>query len=105
MADTCIASENVLATVTPQCGHRQYCAACFQQTQNQNNGAQNCAFCQQSIVAVSDTTASQLQPSTLADSLPTYYSLKKEYPFGCCLFGTDPITLKNDVYKIVKEAM
>ena len=105
MADICIACENALATVTPQCRHRQYCAECFEKTQNQNNGAQNCALCRQSILAVSDTTALQLLPLTLADSLSTYESLKKEYLLGCLLFGTDPITSTDDVYKIVQQAM
>ena len=107
MADICIACENALATVTPQCGHRQYCAACFEQTQNQNNGAQNCALCRRSTLAFLNTTAHQLLPVTLAESLNTYDSLKKDYPFGCLLFGTNPITRtpNDEVYKIVKEAM
>ena len=105
MTDICIACLDALATVTPQCTHRQYCTVCFKITQDQNNGGQNCALCRQSIVAVSDTTALQLLPLTLADSLSTYESLKKEYPFGCLLFGTDPITSTDDVYKIVQQAM
>ena len=58
-------------------------------------------------LAVFHTTAHQLLPVTLAESLNTYDLLKKDYPFGCLLFGTDPITLTatDKVYKIVKEAM
>ena len=107
MADICIACESALATVTPQCGHRQYCAACFKQTQNQNNGAQNCALCRcrRPILSVSDTTAVQLLPLTLDDSLKTYNSLKKEYPIGCLLFGKKTITSTDEAYNIVKQAM
>ena len=67
MADICIACEHALATVTPQCGHRQYCAKCFERTKTQNNEAQNCAVCRRSMLAVSDSTANQLVPVTLAD--------------------------------------
>lgn len=107
MEDICIFCTERLATVTfNACGHRQYCALCYQRTTQ--NGPINCPICYCRVMAVQDSTAVQLQETTLSAALSLYDDLRQAYPYGCLLFkGHDPQEFipTPDVQRTVREAM
>ncbi len=107
MEDICIFCTERLATVTfNACGHRQYCAPCYQLTTQ--DGPINCPICYGQVTTVQDSTAVQLRETTLNDCLSLYDDLKQDYPYGCLLFtehGPQELIATHDVQQVVRQAM
>ena len=107
MEDICIFCTERLATVTfNACGHRQYCAHCYQRTTQ--GGLKNCPICYGQVTAVQDSTAVQLRKTTLNDSLSLYDDLRQDYPYGCLLFNDrvpQELIATPDVQQVVRQAM